>query len=1180
MPLVSSIFAQDVSRHIEEVIKVDQTDEQIISEEINEYIFTDAIRASFIRILDRYMETPNKPHEGIGVWVSGFFGSGKSSFAKMLGIGLANRPIVGKRAAALVAERSRDIKIKTLLANIAERIPTHAVIFDVSTDRGIRSGNQTITEIMYRLFLESLGYAKDLDISELEINLEDEGKLEDFKSRYGKIFPGKRWDEKKNLVMFALGEASRVMHDMDPATYPSADSWVTGAKGRADITAGWLAERCNKLMVKHKHGCNLIFVIDEVGQFVARDVQKMLDLQAVVQNLGRVGRGKIWLIVTSQEKLTEIVGGLDDRRVELARLMDRFPQEIQVHLEPSDISEVTSKRVLAKKSQAEPMLRKLFEDRRSSLEAHTHLTADIQLPKLEVDKFMDLYPLLPYQVDFIIQVVSGLRMQGGTTRHVGGANRTIIKLAQQLLINPAVRLADKEVGHLATADQIYDLVEGNISSEIRGRIAEIQKKVPHALAQPVAKAVCLLQFVKSIHRSPGNIAAALYSAIGADSRITEVREALDALISEQMVRLGDDGYRIPTPAEDDWERQRAGITPQPGDANRTYAETVSGFWKPQPSFNFQNTKIFRAGLFLNDKPVFEGDVTVQMYLAGEVREFSEQQIELRSRSQLDDKKIFWIGALTPAIEREMAEVCRSQKILTSKERTVKTKDEGLLVAEEKRRLSRHQDELRRLLKITLLNGAVFFRGNDRSPGSGSVEIKFEAERLLSVALPQVYDRFTEAAVKVQSSDLNALLSVQNLHGLPPVFSNLNLLQDQNGVPVFRSDSGPLYEVLTKIQNRTSYGEVGNGKFLEDEFGKEPYGWDFDVVRLLTVSLLRAGKIEATSKGQTIESALNVEAKSTFTNNNLFRQTSFRPKTVDVTFEDCIKAAEAYKKVFGKEISELEPGVVAESIRQELSCHGDLMQEVFTLLASNALPGAAILEGAIGQIRAIRGGKQSTTIATFNGSYAQIKEAVKRSKEIKDTVMETQIMIIKNARKVLSSQVPFLRNENDIPEEMLLKAEILEDLTERERFYQHIPEIDQQAAALAGEYGERHRQAAAARASCYQIALEKLAAAAGWEQLDEGQQSRVAEPIAYRTDRDPAGVAIPEIRADVIACPVRLNSAIEEMMTLIEGNRLVKLEVGTFFIGGIETEEQLDAALSGLREECARLIGEGKKVLLQ
>src|SRR3954468_13157752 len=135
--------------------------------------------------------------------------------------------------------------------------------------------------------------------------------------------------------------------------------------GRADITPNDLADRCLELMARRRPGKSLVFVVDEVGQFVARDVQKMLDLQAVVQSLGRVGRGKMWLIVTSQEKLTELVGGLDDKRVELARLMDRFP--LQVHLEPSDISEVTSRRILTKNSAGERLLREQFEKYRGRM---------------------------------------------------------------------------------------------------------------------------------------------------------------------------------------------------------------------------------------------------------------------------------------------------------------------------------------------------------------------------------------------------------------------------------------------------------------------------------------------------------------------------------------------------------------------------------------------------------------------------------------------------------------------------------------------------------------------------------------------------------------------------------------------------------------------------------------------
>src|SRR5262249_19207734 len=193
--------------------------------------------------------------------------------------------------------------------------------------------------------------------------------------------------------------------------------------------------RANELMKRRRPGQTLMFVVDEVGQFVARDVQKMLDLQAVVQNLGVKGRGKHWIVVTSQEKLGELVSGLDDKKIELARLMDRFPLSLQVHLEPSDISEVTSRRVLSKNANAQAALGKLFDEHRGRLTEHTRLTADIRLPELSRDGFIDLYPLLPYQIDLVIQVVSGLRTQGGASKHVGRANRTITKLAQQPPLN-------------------------------------------------------------------------------------------------------------------------------------------------------------------------------------------------------------------------------------------------------------------------------------------------------------------------------------------------------------------------------------------------------------------------------------------------------------------------------------------------------------------------------------------------------------------------------------------------------------------------------------------------------------------------------------------------------------------------------------------------------------------------
>ncbi|WP_408890105.1 BREX system P-loop protein BrxC [Myxococcus faecalis] len=1175
---IKTLFANDIHRRIEEVIKVDQTDEEIIRDEINEYVVTDAIRTHYTGIFDAYRETPNKPHEGIAIWVSGFFGSGKSSFAKMLGLSVANRTVAGESAAERFADRAGDKKLQVLLKAINEKIPTHAVIFDVSTDRGIRSGNQTLTEIMYGLFLQSLGYAKELDLSELEIGLEEKGQLARFEEEYKRLFK-KGWATEKGKVAFALSEASRVLHSLDPDTYPMADSWVKAVKNKADITPGKLAERAGELMKRRKPGLSLMFVVDEVGQFVARDVQKMLDLQAIVQSLGVKGRGKHWVVVTSQEKLGELVSGLDDKKIELARLMDRFP--LQVHLEPSDISEVTSRRVLSKNAAAQSALGKLFDEHRGRLTEHTRLTADIKLPELSREAFIDLYPLLPYQIDLIIQVVSGLRTQGGASKHVGGANRTIIKLAQQLLINPAVNLADAQLGDLVRLDQVYDLVEGNIGSEVRAKIAAISKELNHPLAQPVAKVICLLQYVKSVHRSAENIAAALHGSASGDSQLASVKEALRELEAAHKVRHGDDGYRIPTPAEDDWERLRNSISPKPGDSHRLYSEVLSAFWQPQPSHTLFDTKTFKAGLAIHGREITSGDMVFQVHLAEDGKDFDGLAAELRTRSQQERKHVFWAIALTDAIDRETVELFRSKEMLTRKERETKGEDTPALIAEERVRLRRHSDELRRLLRAACLSGRIYFRGNDRSPTDRAVDVGKTAAEVLGQVLPEVFDRFKEAAAKATDvkKGTDALFTAESLQGLPSVFGSVGLLRDEKGKTVFRTESGTLKEVLDRIDERANYGDTASGRYLTDEFAKEPFGWDFEVVRLLVLSLLRAGKIEATSKGQTIDSVTGVEARDTFSNNNLFRQAAFRPKK-GIEFEELVKASEAFRDTFGSEVKELNAGAVVAELRKEVARNEDTVASALATLTAHRLPGGTVLDSAIGQMKAILRGSEDNAIATFNTSHRGIKDAIKRAVELEQVLSEPRLHDLERARKTQGVLWSFLSQESDVTDELRTRAASLEDLLARETFFKELPSIEQHTKAIETEYARREDEALDARVAAYTKAFDKLIKTPGWSEIDEDQQRRLADPFERGKNRGADHVPIPQLRADRDACEGRLRAAVAELRRIIDGERVVTVSVGSYFAGGIETEEQLEAALDGVREECARLIGAGKKVIVQ
>ena len=378
MKKIRDLFQKDIRRKIEEVIKVDQADEDTVKNELKEYIVTNPIKQHYIDVLEQYNAGRTEPSEGIGIWISGFFGSGKSSFAKILGYILSAKPVLGENPAEVFAERAQDPKITNLLNIINTTIPTHSVIFDVSMDRGVRTANERIVEVMYKAS-QDLGYPEDFDLAALEITMEKEDELETFVKLYEKKYPKKTWDKSKKLPAKAISEASRILHDMDDATYPSADSWAKslGEKGHEDISANLLAERSFELMERRRPGKSLVFVIDEVGQYVSRSVEKMLDLQAVVQAFGKEGKNRVkakkaiaptWIIVTSQEKLDEVVNLLDSSRVEMARLKDRFP--LSIDLEPTDISEITQKRVLQKTPEAEKVLGELFNKHQGRLNTY------------------------------------------------------------------------------------------------------------------------------------------------------------------------------------------------------------------------------------------------------------------------------------------------------------------------------------------------------------------------------------------------------------------------------------------------------------------------------------------------------------------------------------------------------------------------------------------------------------------------------------------------------------------------------------------------------------------------------------------------------------------------------------------------------------------------------------------
>jgi hypothetical protein len=343
MTTIGDLLTRDLSRKIEEIIQVDQADEHSVYSEITEYVATDSIRKQYHDLLKAVAEAPSDPNESVGVWVSGFFGSGKSSFAKNLGYALENRTVLGSKFANLFKQQIGDAAISDLLDLINARTPTEVILFEVAKEADTRKVTQRIAELMYTVLLRELGYSEDFDVAELEIELEAEGKLSEFVATCTTLL-NKDWETVRSGAQ-KLSRASAILHQLDPQLYPSADSWSHSQRNRdASISVSKVVKRTFDLWGRRRKGKALVFIIDEVGQHVARSGDKIEDLRATIEEFGKVGKnllkeGKIvapcWIVVTSQEKLDEVVAAIDSKRVELAKLQDRFHH--RVDLAPSDI---------------------------------------------------------------------------------------------------------------------------------------------------------------------------------------------------------------------------------------------------------------------------------------------------------------------------------------------------------------------------------------------------------------------------------------------------------------------------------------------------------------------------------------------------------------------------------------------------------------------------------------------------------------------------------------------------------------------------------------------------------------------------------------------------------------------------------------------------------------------------
>jgi hypothetical protein len=1222
MTTIGEVIARDLRRKIEEIIQVDQADEQSVHAEITEYVATDSIRDQYYQLLRAVAEAPSEPHEGIGVWVSGFFGSGKSSFAKNLGYALQNRLVLGTPFGELFKRQLNDRRLADLLDSINARIPTGVILFEVAKERDTRKVTERIAELMYTVLLRELDYSEDFDIAELEIELEVEGRLDEFVARCKKLHKQDWRIVRKGAQR--LSRASAVLHALDPKTYPSADSWAHAQRTRdSAITVSKVVERTFELWGRRRKGQALVFIIDEVGQHVARSGDKIEDLRATVEEFGKVGKNLLkqrkivapcWVVVTSQEKLDEVVAAIDSKRVELAKLQDRFRH--RVDLAPSDIREVATKRVLAKKKEAEPPLKKLFAENQGSLNAALRLERTARRTDIAEADFVQFYPYPPHYIDLCIGIMSGIRLQPGAPRHYGGSNRTIIKQAYEMLVSERTAFAKKPLGSLVTLDKVYELVEGNLSNEKRTDIHEIgdrfkKEAEDNGWALRVAKVICLLEFIRDLPRTEANIAAFLVDEVGKPAPLKEVQAAVKRLHGAQFIRSTEEGWKLQTAQEKSWETERRGhLEPKPRERNDLTRQALQDiFDEPEfKTYRYQNLRSFRIGIQVDGSPLGDdGDLSLNLTMADDSDDFTRKLGEVReeSRHKTHENDLYWVFCLTPEIDELVAQAHASRKMVERydqlRAQNKISPDEATCLQDEKNSEHRYKSMLRDKLTEAMERGSGMFRGVQKDAASLGKGLGEVLKKLFGHAIPAIFPKLEMGARPLKGDEAEQILKAADLRALPGVFyageSGLGLVVKDGAKNVVCTTADVAKEVLGYLKSEHGYGnkETCLGKALEGHFGGSPYGWEPDMVRLVLATLFRAGELEVTYQGNRYHNYQDPASRTPFTKTPAFRSSQFSPRQ-SVGLKMLTQAVQQLEDLTGEEV-DVEEGAIATAFKKVAAEELEKLLPLKALAEAHRLPVLTLLGEYHQTLVGIQGSANDDCVrilAETGTIFGKNREKVRKLREALD---DKALGVLRQARTA-SDQVWQRLSAHGPAPEVGQCVEELKGLLASEQFAASLDTIAAKTKTVLEAYRQAYLTLFDRRAEAYRKAIEEIRNRPEWGPLAQ-TNSALAEsllsPLLARVgaDEDRAAVAsgsglgkatLTEMESDLAAVDGLRSSALFKLQELSMGGAkntpVRRVRVGEIFNRPIQTQDDLDAALGQLRDSLQKYIDEGTAVILE
>ncbi|UIJ35077.1 BREX system P-loop protein BrxC [Allobranchiibius sp. GilTou73] len=854
---LNEIFLKDVTRSIEGVVKADDVDHLGI--EVEEYVFTNDAAKGVAPLLEEYTNYTNAN----GVWVSGFFGSGKSHLLKMLAHLLGDVEV----QAFPRDEVSESFLGKTddamLIASLkkAAAIPAKSLLFNIDQKATLIAKDQSdaLLKVFVKVFDESRGYfGNDGAVARFEEDLDKRGQYDAFKAAFVE-YAGIDWAQGREQTALEGHNIDKAFADVNGEANPGIiaqyqKSYAVSIEDFATAVKAWID--------KQEPGFRLNFFVDEVGQFIADDMKLMLNLQTIAESLNTKCKGQSWVFVTSQEDMDKVIGDRTRQQGnDFSKIQARFSAKVK--LTSQDVEEVISKRLLEKNDPGAAELMAIHVKEGANFKTIFDFVDGAKTYRNYVDggRFISTYPFVTYQIPMFQAAIEGLsdhNMFEGKNSSVG--ERSMLGVVQEV----AKRIGAEQVGYLATFDQMFGGISAALKSATQSAILQAEKHLPDpgsdvtVLANRLLKALFLVKYVDTFKATPRNLTALVYNRFGLDLNAlgNQVQEALNLLETQSYVERNGNVYEYLTNEEQEIEKEIKSVDVDSSEvSSKLFKYLYADILKTNKLKYAKNGQDFPFGYKLDD--VVQGnqrELTVH-FITPETN-YTDTEIAAQSMGK-DELRVF-LGR-DKRLFADLRLLLKTEKY--AKQRTnsgALPSTQAILQSKQVLNAEREKELIERLRQSV---GKAQLIINAAEITSGSQDAVTRVSDGFQGLVKRTYTNLGLLGGKVYSEQQVAAV-IQNGQGL---FSAESL----------SALSSPGTEMESWIIAQTKLGEQVTVKKIVDRFESKPYGWDLGSVEVVLGWLVGNGKVALAVDANPV---VRTEAASIIRNTGKQQHTVVAPQT--------------------------------------------------------------------------------------------------------------------------------------------------------------------------------------------------------------------------------------------------------------------------------------------------------------